>query len=197
MKRATTILTRTDCSTANPTLPRRTTFYVQPKKASYAAEVGVPTQSRKWQSYTCESCGGSIAAGVIIKSNNQRQIGGTVLPVRWIVPSVQALSNDIPAKAANYLRQARETPSSCRQPQSMQCTKSETIGTAASTAVFDRLSTTTFLPRIWPTGHTMSASTPTTNDMRMRRLMRRLSRRSAAWNSLTRSLIFYSCGRPG
>lgn len=100
------------CSTANPTLVRRAKVDVQPQKESYAIQVGVQAgQFLQWHVYTCESCGGLVAAGAIVHNVHLKNAGFTA-PVAWIVPAALALSTDIPERPANYLRQAQETLSS-------------------------------------------------------------------------------------
>jgi hypothetical protein len=99
------------CSTANPTLVRRVNFAVQPGKAAYADQIQVQIfRWLQWHVYSCESCGGLVAAGIVVEHS---QMNAAVTGVaKWLVPGVQAISTDIPPRAANYLKQARETVSS-------------------------------------------------------------------------------------
>jgi hypothetical protein len=95
------------CSTANPTIFRQTKINVTPKKPPFSLPAG---QLLQWSVYCCESCGGLVAAAsqVSITAINMP----LTTPAKWIVPSIQSLSSDIPASASRYLAQARETLSS-------------------------------------------------------------------------------------
>jgi Domain of unknown function (DUF4145) len=84
---------------------------VQPAKPQYATQIGVHQNNYlQWHVYTCESCSGLVAVGAVVA---QVHISTAfVAQARWIVPSVQIISSDVPPRAANYLNQARETLSS-------------------------------------------------------------------------------------
>lgn len=101
------------CHTANPTLSRRVTMPTQPGKVAYATQVGVFNNNNflQWQVHACESCGGLVAAAIIVPQalSAAAQNGQ---PIKWLVPGMQVLSADVPPRAANYLTQARETLSS-------------------------------------------------------------------------------------
>jgi hypothetical protein len=94
------------CGTAHPTLARQHVFNIVPKRAGGQ----FPADGRlllQWHVYVCESCGGTVSAASAVPAN----LGHTHMAnaAQWVIPSVQPLSADIPARPANYLRQARET----------------------------------------------------------------------------------------
>jgi hypothetical protein len=96
------------CSTANPTLTRKTTVLAQPGKQHFLAQIGGGVL--QWHIYCCESCAGLVAGAV------RAIVAQSSIPVEsniwWLVPIVQSISTDVPAQAARYLTQARETLSS-------------------------------------------------------------------------------------
>jgi glutaredoxin len=97
------------CHTANPTLSRFHTYVAEPKKTrlfSYPGE-GFAIQ---WHIYSCASCTGIVAAAISVP----QRAGANPMEAtaRRIVPSVDAISEDIPQLAASYLDQSRETISS-------------------------------------------------------------------------------------
>jgi hypothetical protein len=96
------------CHTANPTLSRRATFAMQPRKPAFLALLG--SAWLQWHVYFCETCGGLCGAGI---STHATQIQQPQLAVvEWLVPSIPSISSDVPASASRYLTQARETLSS-------------------------------------------------------------------------------------
>jgi Domain of unknown function (DUF4145) len=97
------------CNTANPTLNRIHNVNAFPMKATIIPFPG-DGWLIQWHIYICASCAGLVAAALPI----QRGLGGNAVEgeSQWLVPKVDAISMDIPARAANYLNQARETLSS-------------------------------------------------------------------------------------
>lgn len=92
------------CNTANPSIGRKHTFPIQPSKQAFQLHNNYILQ---WHVYACASCGGLVGAATPIQ---QGQINFVLTqPVQWIVPTVMAISSDIPPTAARYLTQARET----------------------------------------------------------------------------------------
>jgi Domain of unknown function (DUF4145) len=97
------------CNTANPTLQRVTQCNAVPQKTALIPFPG-PGYYIQWHIYICASCAGLVAAATTIQQNyGHSPIEG---PALWVVPELNALSPDIPPRAASYLAQARETLSS-------------------------------------------------------------------------------------
>jgi hypothetical protein len=96
------------CFTANPTLNRHHVLTVQSAKGGLAA-IGGPHHIQ-WHIYICTSCAGLVAAGALVQGNQVQN--PPAIPAVKMVPQVTDLSADIPASAARYLNQARETLSS-------------------------------------------------------------------------------------
>jgi Domain of unknown function (DUF4145) len=96
------------CSTANPTISFRAHVVSKPGKAVHIAAAG--GMNVIWSVYVCESCAGLVAAaGLHPQTIPSLTLG---LAAKWVVPTIQSVSPDIPPQAARYLAQARETLSS-------------------------------------------------------------------------------------
>jgi hypothetical protein len=66
-----------------------------------------PGGSIQWHVYICASCAGLVAAAFAIPQQLTNQV--VARDAAWLVPKVGQISADIPARAASYLNQARET----------------------------------------------------------------------------------------
>ena len=84
------------CGRANPVLTRVSAFI--------ETEDHARTNKRWWCMYKCTTCGYTITAGGYKQSNNATQTG-----IRWIYPSTPTISESIPDKAREFLRQAQNT----------------------------------------------------------------------------------------
>jgi hypothetical protein len=96
------------CSTAHPTLQRVHVYNASPMKTTL---IPLPGDGYLilWHIYICASCAGLVAAATTVSRNINHAMEG---PAQWTVPKLEALSADIPSRAASYLNQSRETLSS-------------------------------------------------------------------------------------
>ena len=93
------------CNTANPTLARAHHLNAQPQKLALVPMS--PGEWIQWHIYICGSCAGLVAAAVALPQSLISQV--VARDAAWLVPKVGPISTDIPARAASYLNQARET----------------------------------------------------------------------------------------
>lgn len=84
------------CGRANPVLTRVSGFIETKDHAR--------TNKRWWAMYKCTTCGDTITAGGYKQSNDAKQTD-----IRWIYPSTPTISESIPDKAREFLRQAQNT----------------------------------------------------------------------------------------
>jgi hypothetical protein len=59
----------------------------------------------QWGIYVCTSCGGAVTAGAFRNPQNNQIIG----PVIKVFPSIEEVSDAIPARAKHFLENARDT----------------------------------------------------------------------------------------
>ncbi len=94
------------CATAHPTVVLRHSFTVTPRRAG--ALQAVAGHSLQWGVYTCESCGGLVAAAIPTDQHNDARMSSAC----WVVPAPRASRDDLPPRVQSFLKQAEETMSS-------------------------------------------------------------------------------------
>jgi Domain of unknown function (DUF4145) len=94
------------CSTAHPTVSSHHSFGIVPKRPG--ALNSIAAHGLQWFVYTCESCGGLIAAAVPLERNGAVRATAAY----WVVPAPRPKRDDLPPRAQSFLQQAEETMTS-------------------------------------------------------------------------------------